>query len=196
MRTPLALGLAALGLLALSPGAHAQQNVVGFPAGPRVLHEITDDVKLEDGTTARWHFITIYDPASGQTVETVTDVATGQVVRRDAGPGGLNVPGDGEVDMAVSIIEQDPELSAIIAAAPNPVVSGGFTLMREPGHPCGPGSRCLQFDIMNVNEAARQVERLRYVIVDLRYGRVLDRDFDPATEGNSANPLEPRVANY
>lgn len=195
MRTPLALGLAALGLLALAPGARAQ-NAVGFPAGPRVLHEITDDVKLDDGSSARWHFVTVYDPASGETTQTVTDATTGALIRRESGLGGMAVPGRGEVEMATAIIQRDPELASIIAAAPNALVTGGFTLRREEGHPCGPGGRCLQFDIVNVNESARQVERLRYVIVDLRNGTVFDRDFDPATEGNLSNPLEPRVANY
>ncbi len=189
-KTFLALALAA------APAALAQElaPAPGLPAGVRVLHEVTDEVKLDDGTSAMWHFRTTYDPATGITEQVVTD-ESGRVVRRDGGLGGLPRPSEQEIAAAEALIRADPELAALIAAAPSPEVSGGFILMREEGHPCGPGSRCLQFDVMNVDEAARRVERLRYVVVDLREGRLLSRDFDPAAEGNSANPAEARSYN-
>lgn len=167
------------------------QSAAGAPEGVRVLHDIVDDVKLDDGSTARWRFRTTYDPATGITEQVVTN-ESGQVVRRESGQGGLDVPSPQEIARAEAIIRADPELAALIAAATDPRVSGGFILQREPGHPCGPGSRCLQFDILNVDREARRNTRIRYVVVDMREGRMLFRDFDPATEGNSANPLESR----
>jgi hypothetical protein len=173
----------------VAPTALAQG--VAVPTGTRVLHDIVDDVKLDDGSTARWRFVTTYDPATGITEQVVTDEA-GRVVRRESGLGGLDVPSPEEIEEAEAIIRTDPELAALMAAASDPRVSGGFILQREAGHPCGPGSRCLQFDLINVDRAARRNTRIRYVVVDLRERRLLDRDFDPATEGNSANPLESR----
>jgi hypothetical protein len=182
--------LLAVALLVACPPALAQ-GAAGAPLGPRILHDIVDDVKLDDGTTARWRFVTTYDPATGITEQVVTDEA-GQVVRRESGLGGLDVPSPEEIDAAEAIIRADPELAALLSAARDPRVSGGFILQREAGHACGPGSRCLQFDLINVDREARRNTRIRYVVVDMRQGRVLDRDFDPAVEGNSANPLESR----
>jgi hypothetical protein len=153
----------------------------------RVLHDLVDDVKLDDGTTARWRFLTTYDPATGITEQVVTDEA-GRTIRTESGLGGLDTPVDGEIAAAEAIIRADPEIAAIMAGVAEPHVTGGFILHREAGHPCGPGSRCLQFDVISIDREARRNTRLRYVIVDLREGRILDRDFDPATEGNSANP--------
>ena len=177
----LAAVLAAAGLTA--PGAAAQNA-----ATVRVLQDLIDEVKLADGSTARWRIVTTYDPASGETVRTVTDEA-GRLVERTTRVGTLAAPTPVEVAEAEALVRADAEVAALIAGAEQPVVQGGFVLLREEGHVCGPGSRCLQFDVVNVDEAARRVERLRYVVVDLRAGRIVSNDFDPAAEGNSVNPL-------
>lgn len=172
-----------------APTARAQSATL--PEGVRVLHDLVDEVKLADGATARWRFLTTYDPASGITEQVVTD-ESGEVIRRESGPGGLDVPSPEEIAAAEAIVRSDPEISAIMARVADARVSGGFILQREAGHPCGPGSRCLQFDVLSVDAPARRISRLRYVVVDMRHERMLDRDFDPAVEGNSANPLESR----
>jgi hypothetical protein len=167
------------------------QPVAGAPHEVRVLHDLTDEVKLDDGSTARWRFVTTYDPSTGVTEQVVTDEA-GRVVRRESGLGGLDVPSPREIAEAEAIVRADPEIAALMSQASDARVSGGFILQREDGHPCGPGSRCLQFDVINVDREARQNTRIRYVVVDLRQGVLLFDDFDPATEGNSANPHESR----
>ena len=179
----------ALILVLAVPAALAQS--AGAPQEVRILHDLVDDVKLDDGSTARWRFVTTYDPASGITEQVVTD-ESGRVIRRESGPGGLDVPAPEEIAAAEAIIMSDPELTSIMATVPVPHVTGGFILQREEGHPCGPGSRCLQFDVISIDRAARRNSRLRYVVVDMRENRLLYRDFDPAVEGNSANPLESR----
>ena len=63
-------------------------------------------------------------------------------------------------------------------------VDGGFPLVREAGHPCGPGGRCLQYDVWA--GPGGSPERVRYVVVDLRAGRVLP--LDPDAGGNLAHP--------
>jgi hypothetical protein len=188
-RLPRAPGLAALALAVLgvaAPAARAQNAATEA----YVIRDYVDDVKLADGSTARWHVVLAYDPVSGETVRTVTDEA-GRLVERTANVGTLVAPSAEEVAAAEALVRADAEVAALIAAAPQPVVQGGFVLLREAGHPCGPGSRCLQFDVVNVDEAARRVERLRYVVVDLRAGRVVSNDFDPVTQGNVRRPEDP-----
>ena len=183
------LALIALAFVALgpaTPGARAQNA-----ANVQVVRDYVDDVKLADGTSAQWRIVITYDPTSGETARTVTD-ESGRVIERTATRTTLQRPSQDEVARAEAIIRADPEVAALIADATQPVVQGGFVLLREEGHPCGPGSRCVQFDVADVHEAERRVERLRYVVVDLRTDRIVSNDFDPATEGNVRRPGDAR----
>ena len=180
----IALALATIGPAA--PGALAQNA-----SNVSVLRDYVDEVKLDDGSTAQWRIVVVYDPASGETIRTVTDEA-GRTIERTSTVGTLQRPSADEVARGEALVRADPEVAALIAAARHPVVQGGFILVREEGHPCAPGSRCLQFDVADVDEAARRVERLRYVVVDLRTDRVVSNDFDPATQGNVRRPGDAR----
>jgi hypothetical protein len=183
------LALIALAFVAFgpaTPGARAQNA-----ANVHVLRDYVDEVKLADGTTAQWRIVYTYDPASGETVRTVAD-ESGRVIERSATTQSLVRPSEEEIARGEALVRADPEVAALIAAAQQPVVQGGFILLREEGDPCGPRSRCLQFDVADVHEAERRVERLRYVIVDLRTDRVVSNDFDPATQGNVRRPDEAR----
>ena len=174
-----ALCLCALGLLG-APAAHAQANL-------RVLQDATDEVKLEDGSTDLWRFTITYDPASGKTTRTVRD-GKGQVVEELDFSEAMVGPTAEELNDAERLIRTDPELAGLLAAARNPIVSGGFPLLREEGHPCDASARCLQFDLMDEDTAARRVDRIRFVVVDMRDGTIVSRDFDVANEGNLARP--------
>ena len=174
--------LAGLALL-LGPGLAAPARAQGEAAGPRVLHDLVDEVKLPDGATAWWRFTTTYDPATGETVRTVTDAA-GAVVERTVTTASVVSPTLEELAEAEALVRADPEVAALLARARLPVVGGGFPLVREAGHPCGPGARCLQFDVIDRGAGGEPGTRLRYVVVDLRTGRVVDADLDAATEGN------------
>lgn len=182
MHPPLLLrrGLLALTLVAAfavaAPLADAQD-------AQRVIRSWVDDVKLDDGTTARWTIAITYDAASGEYARTVTD-ASGALIERTTLPPGIVAPSEEEIERAKAIILADPELRALYDQAGSPEISGGFVLLREEGHPCGPGSRCLQFDLFDVDHQARRVERIRYVVVDLRTGALVSRNFDPSANGN------------
>jgi hypothetical protein len=183
------LALIALAFVAFgpaTPGAYAQNA-----ANVNVLRDYVDEVKLADGTSAQWRIVVTYDPASGETVRTVTDEA-GRVIERDATRNTLARPSAEEIARGEALVRADPEVAALIAGAQQAVVQGGFILLREEGHPCAPGSRCLQFDVAEVFESERRVERLRYVVVDLRTDRVVSNDFNPATEGNVRRPADAR----
>ena len=189
MHPPLLLrGLSALviaaALFAAAPAADAQD-------GERVIRSWVDEVKLDDGSTAQWTIALSYDAVSGQYARTVTD-ASGALVERTVLPPSLMSPNADEIARARALIFDDAELSALYEAAAEPTLSGGFVLLREEGHPCGPGSRCLQVDMYNVDHAARSVERIRYVVVDLRTNTIVSRDFDPSANGNATRFNESR----
>ncbi len=167
-----------LGLIV--PLSAAAQNA----AGERVIRSWIDTVKLENGSRAEWTFAVSYDADAGEYAKTITD-ESGVLVRRSVETTSLIGPNDEEIETARAIIFADAELKSLFEHAANPALEGGFILQREEGHPCGPGSRCLQFDMFDVDVAARQVNRIRYVVVNLRDHSLVSRDFNPSTDGNA-----------
>ena len=166
-------------LLGALPAASAQNAT-----GERVLRSWIDDVKLDDGSRALWTFTVTYDADAGKYIRTITDENDGLVERRVTELAMMG-PTPEEIETARAVIFADPELSELYERAQNPELSGGFALVREEGHPCGPGSRCLQFDMFDVDSATRRVNRIRYVVVNMRYGTLVSRDFDPSADGNA-----------
>jgi hypothetical protein len=150
---------------------------------PRVIHDASTEVKGPDGAPAVYRYTTIYDPVSGEYIRTVTDEATKEVLRREVTRQSVTAPSKEEDAFARAFIEADPEIAALIAGAEYPVkVSGGFVLMQDEGLPCGPGTRCLQYDVLEMLPDRRTATRIRYVIVDVRTGRFVTRNFDPALQ--------------
>jgi hypothetical protein len=186
-RTVLA-GVLALGLVSLAHPAAAQTAAALSRTAPRVLTDVTDTVKDDDGSRVTLRTVLAYDPAAGEYVQTVTE-ADGTVRSRTVQTSRM-VPPTAEEDAAArALVAADPEVSALVAQARYPVeVSGGFQLVREAGHGCGPGSRCLQYDVYEVVPGETFARRIRFVVVDLRQLELFSNDFDPATEGNLANP--------
>ncbi len=157
--------------------------------GPRVLHSAVTDVKGPDGP-AMYRYTTTYDPARGEYVRTVEDEASGAVIKREVLKSIMRGPTPEEAEIAQQLIATDAELAGLIGAAQHPVeIVGGFPLVREAEAGfCGPGSRCMQFDILEMVPGQRAARRVRYVVVDMRDGRIVARDLDPATQSNLANP--------
>lgn len=169
--------------------AFAQDAPALVTDAPRVLHEATDEVKGLDGLPARYTYRTVYDPIGGTYTRTVTDADTGEVLRRQVTRTAITAPTKEENAWAQAFIAADPEIGPLIDQAEYPVrVTGGFVLLREEGHVCGPGSRCVQYDILESLPDNKTARRIRYVVVDLRNGTFISRRFDPDTEGNLANP--------
>ena len=161
----------------------------------RALGATVERVKTSDGSLAERRSTLVYDPVAGEYVKTTYD-ASGLVLDRTVRRTLMVGPSPAEERTAQALIRSDRELAALIAASATPVtVSGGFPLVREDGHACGPGSRCLMYDVFAVAPPARggrargdRARRLRFVVVDLRAVRVLSTDFDAARDGNFANP--------
>ena len=170
------------------PGAASPEAPADLRA-PRVLHRVETEVKGPAGP-AVYRFTTTYNPAAGEYVRLVEDAATGVVLRRQARPAAMVAPTREEQAWAEAVIADDAEIAAEIGRAQHPVqISGGFPLTREAGAPfCGPGSRCLQYDVLEMVPGEKAARRIRFVVVDLRDGALVARGLDPAWEGNLANP--------
>lgn len=168
-----------LALLVAAPAVIAQNA-----SNERIIRSWEDEVKLEDGTETTWTYTVTFNTDTGEYTRTIVD-NSGLEIQRTVQTSSMISPSEEEISIARDIILSDSELGALYNEANNPVLSGGFVLLREEGHPCGPGSRCLQFDMMDVDEAAREVERIRYVIVDVRTNELVSSNFDPANNGNA-----------
>ena len=172
----------------LGVSASAQDAPALALDAPRVLHDATTELKGPDGTPTVYRFTTPFAPATGEYLRTVRD-ASGSVVREKALTATLVAPTLEEDAYARAAIEADPEIAALIAEAEYPVkVTGGFVLSREEGHACGPRTRCLQYDVLETLPDRKTARRVRYVVIDLRTGEIVSRNFDPDAEGNLANP--------
>lgn len=182
---PTPFRLAALALALTLPGAAAAQSTDAVsPSLPRVLADGTQTLKGDDGQPTTLRSTLVYHPTAGEYVNTVTD-PSGAVIRRDVKTTAMVRPTDTEEAVAQSLIRADAEVAALIAGASGEVVvSGGFPLVREAGHGCGPGSRCLMYDVYELVPGQRAGERLRFVVVDLRSVSLWSNDFDVVNEGN------------
>lgn len=164
------------------------------PTAPRVLHESAYDAKGDDGQPIRVTNRLVYDPAAGTYTHTWTD-ANGAILKQTVETVAMVQPTPEEAETAEALVREHPEVAAAIAGARyEAVVAGGFPYTREAGHACGPGSRCVQYDVYQIIPGTKRGERLRYVVVDLRTNTVVDADLDPTWEGNLANPATRRAS--
>ena len=178
------LTLVALAAALLAPASPAQD--ARLAAAPRVLFAASDSVKGDDGVYRRLQTVVTYDPAAGAYVHEVRDAA-GRVVSRTERAVSVAGPTAAEAEAARAQIAAHPEIARLTSAARGAVtIDGGFPLVREAGHPCGPGGRCATYDVFETTGDGRR--RLRYVVVDLRTGRVLDADADAQRDSNLAHP--------
>ena len=180
--------LLAVALLAVltSPSGGAQALRVNASA-PRVLYAVTDSVKTDDGRRARITRTVTYDPVAGTYTDETVDAA-GATLSRAVRSTSVAAPTEAEMEAARQLVARHPEVAPLIAEADGEVhVEGGFPLVREAGHPCGPGGRCVTVDVFEVAPGTAP-RRIRYAVVDLRALRVLDADADADADSNLAHP--------
>lgn len=174
----------ALASVLLATASHAQE--ARLTQGPRILFAISDVVKNNDGEHVRIETTITYDPVAGEYVHETHD-AEGSLLSRATRSTSVAGPTPTEAEVSRRLIETHPEIAALITEAEGAVtIDGGFPLVREAGHACGPGGRCASYDVFVTTPDGRQ--RLRYVIVDLRGVRVLDADSDSDLDSNLAHP--------
>lgn len=183
--------LLAAALMVASALGPAQAQDARLGEGHRVLFSVTDSVKGDDGAMIQATTRLVYEPDAGQYLHTITD-GNGRVLTRAVRTTSVAGPTELESRVARQLIEEHPEIAALIRDARGPVsIEGGFPLVREEGHPCGPGGRCVTLDVWEAPPTGER-ERLRYVIVDLRAVRVLEADASPQGDSNLAHPAARR----
>ncbi|MEM9997473.1 MAG: hypothetical protein AAF809_07200 [Bacteroidota bacterium] len=143
----------------------------------RVLRAWSEPVKLSDGTTDTYANEIVFDYATGEARQVVRDSA-GRLVT--SFPVRQPRPTPAEMTEARTLLMAETEFQALRSARPFDA-DGGFILLEDAGMPCGPGSRCLQLDLL---DTADRTQRVGYVVVDLVTRTVVYPDFDPARQGN------------
>jgi len=168
----LTLALAACALLAVLPADASAQEA---RTDTEVIRSWQDSVKL-DGRTETRRVEVAFDYAQGVTLRRTYD-ATGALLRTET-VDGQPQPSEAEIADATAIITSDDELSALIEQS-GATVEGGFIYSAEgferPLAACGPGARCLQFDLI----APSKLESVRFVVVDLATRQIVERDLFP-----------------
>ena len=188
---PAARLLAAVLLAALAAPLGSAQPLRVSTSAPRVLFAVTDSVKTDDGRRARVTRTVTYDPVAGTYTDETVDAA-GETLRRSVRAVSVAGPTPAEGEAARALVAAHPEIAPLVAAAQGEVhVEGGFPLVREAGHPCGPGGRCVTVDVFETTPDGAP-RRLRYAVVDLRALRVLDADADAQGDSNLAHPAARR----
>ena len=162
----LTLVLAVAALCAAAPDAVAQEQ------SSRLLSSYTDPVKLADGTETVYRYDVSYDYATGVTLRRAYDAsgALVETIELSQQPG----PTPDEIAEAKAIIQQDGEMSTLLARA-NATVEGGFILFADQHPACAAPARCLQFDLMPPDK----IESVRFVVVDLSKRAIVERDLFP-----------------
>ncbi len=184
--SPARLAAGALALLTAPLAAQPSAVARLAPEAPRVLFASLDSVKTDDGRHALVRTVLRYDPAAGTYTHRIED-AEGQTLAERVTTTTLAAPTVAEEAAAQALIAAHPDLRRRVGSAEYPVeVRGGFPLVREAGAACGPGSRCLSYDV--IEQTPGGPRRLRYVVVDLRDPRVVSADADPVADGNLAHP--------
>ncbi|MEM6783524.1 MAG: hypothetical protein AAF624_07285 [Bacteroidota bacterium] len=163
--------------LLFAPAALAQDAADEPRERTRVLRAWSEPVKLEDGARTVYNHEVIFDYETG---------VTRQVVRDEDGalvadfPIQQIRPTPEEFGEAMEILMAQPSFQSLRATRPFEA-DGGFILAQEEGQACGPGSRCLQIDLL---DATDRTQRVRYVVVDLVSRTVAYPNFNPARDGN------------
>jgi hypothetical protein len=165
------LALAAFALFAGAPTDAAAQA----RTDTQVIRSWEMPVKA-DGLTQTRRVEVAFDYARGVTLRRTYDAAGGLL--RTETVDGQPQPSPAEIAEATAIIKADAELGALIDQT-DATVEGGFVYSPEgfdrPLAACGPGARCLQFDLIG----PAKLESVRFVVVDLATREVVERDLFP-----------------
>ena len=161
--------ISALLLPAFATGQVAADGAV--KQGTQNLGEWVDAVKTDHGKDVRRYRLD-YEWDTGLTHESVHTL-DGKLIserRYRSAPS----PSQADIAEADAIVRADPEIAQIMRRQPDLSLQGGFPMNQAPGEgPCTDPTRCLQmllFDGDNV---------VRHMLVDLRSGSILERDYVP-----------------
>jgi len=142
----------------------------------RVVRSWPEPVTV-NGKTALGRVEIAFDYDRGVAIERVI-AADGRVVSttvRRKGEGAPR-PTPEEIEEAYAMVRADAELARIIDQA-DAQLDGGFILNEEAGKPCGPGTRCIQVQMLTQD----RLGFIRWVVVDLAQERFAYRTYMPSS---------------
>jgi len=146
--------------------------------GTMDLGEWTDAVKTDHGKEAR-HYRAVYDWDTGLTHEYAYTLDGKLVSERSYR--GAPAPSPEEIEEARAIVLADPEIASILSRQPQFLLDGGFSIEQTASEgPCTERTRCLQMFLYDGNNV------VRHMLVDLRTGSILERDYIPPRNRGTA----------
>lgn len=176
----MSLLFAALTFSLAASGAEKGQQAGGEVKGSRVrvIRSWPEPVTV-NGNTALGRVEILFDYDEGVAIERVI-AADGKVVSstvRRKGEGAPR-PTPEEIAEAKDLVLADEELARIIDQA-GAELDGGFILNEGAGKPCGPGTRCIQVQVLT----ADRLGFIRWVVVDLTKQSFAYRTYMPSAGG-------------
>jgi hypothetical protein len=183
----LAVTAAGLGVAPGSAYAREKEAATQSEGGrQRVLRAWWDTVKVDGEDVSRRSEV-IFDYSAGaafqRTYDTDGKLLSSQRISQPR-------PSAEEIAEAVAIIEADARLGRIVQRL-KPVYEGGFVLEEDKGFACGPGTRCLQMQLLT---GADRMGLLRWVVVDLTRQAVAYPNFGAVERARLTAPFQRKGA--
>lgn len=152
--------------------AHRTRVVKSWPEdfvvdGQKVRGNVEIVFDYTDGVAIERH---VYGPENARKVASSRTNARGH---------GSPRPSPEEIEEAMDMVRNDKEIAQIIEVT-HAVLDGGFQIFGKPGTRCGPGSRCLEVQLMTDN----RLGFIRNVIVDLTKDAIVYRNYLPVPDGD------------
>lgn len=151
----------------------------------RVIRSWPEDVRVGN-TTQPGRVEILFDYTAGVSIQRVVLLAKGNAPERELSSK-TNLPGHGdprpsqeEIAEAFETVRADREIAKVMRVT-NAILDGGFQIFEPAGMPCGPGSRCIEVQLMTDN----RLGFIRNVIVDLTKQAIVYRTYMPTEEAKS-----------
>ncbi len=174
MRRDFAAGALAVAGILLAASALAEGPVTRTSRPVRLLRNWEETVKAPNGREYKRRVELVFDYAGGFARERYyynDDVRSyGWRDIKQSQPS----PSPEEIEEAQDLVRRDPELGRIVTRK-NAVLEGGFILEEGRGRRCGPGSRCLQIQLLSPDRAGL----VRWTVVDLARSEIAYAVFVP-----------------
>jgi hypothetical protein len=177
----LRLGLALLVTCALAGTAVAAETKAKEAAGgrTRVLRSWPEDVTTAAGKVVPGRIDIVYDYDRGIAIWKTLDDKGVVLNAKEMAPGhGVPRPTPEEIAEAKDVVRADVKLERILRAT-KATMEGGFLLDEPAGKACGPGSRCIQIQMVSADGYGL----VRWVVVDLNKRQMAYSLYSPSAAG-------------
>ncbi len=154
--------LAVVGALAAASAQAESGGVTATSRPVRLLRSWDETVKAPNGRDYIRHVELVFDYTRGFAQERYSSGADARIYGTRDIKQSQPSPSPEEIAEAGDLVRRDAELGRIVARK-NAVLEGGFILEEGRGRRCGPGSRCLQIQLLSPDREGL----VRWTVVDL-----------------------------